>query len=334
MKKLLWLIPLIYTAVPCALFAQTDSGASASDLALPAMPHPLTPVPEIGHVWTTFPASQAPTSRPTPQVEGNGLIAPIQNTGMGVPSPQGEGSTLVVPIPEKGIGAPSPTPQADGSGFDNPGIDLPVPSNATPESTPTPTPVAKTSSHSNVELDVALGGQEGLDGGQGLGWGGSVACYGSVSPDLALGGSLGFYALNSQVVTDNTYTSVPPSSPSTSPGQDVLSQTNTRLQVLGSAKLTAYGSELGPYLLAGLGVAFVSNTGMDSETVSGNTVASHSLPDNTQTCAVGEAGVGLKIPIAQALNLLLEMKVDLLYDLNGGTTSTYLPFQAGLGFDL
>jgi hypothetical protein len=49
---------------------------------------------------------------------------------------------------------------------------------------------------------------------------------------------------------------------------------------------------------------------------------------------VGEAGVGLKISLAQALDLFVEGKVDLLYDLNGGTITTYLPFQAGLGFDL
>jgi hypothetical protein len=44
--------------------------------------------------------------------------------------------------------------------------------------------------------------------------------------------------------------------------------------------------------------------------------------------------VGLRIPLAQALNLFLEGKADLLLGLNGGTTATYLPFQAGLDFGL
>jgi hypothetical protein len=194
--------------------------------------------------------------------------------------------------------------------------------------------MGKTTPYPKVELDTTLGGLEGFNGEKGLGWGGSIACYDPVSPDLGLGGSLGFYVMNSQVVSDNTYTTVPPSAPSTSPGQEVLAQTNTRFQILGSAKVTMSGSNLRPYLLAGLGVAFISDTGNVSEIVSGNTVAYHTLADNNQTCAVGEAGVGLKIPLVQALDLALEGKVDLLYDPKGGTTTTYLPFQAGLGFGL
>jgi hypothetical protein len=140
--------------------------------------------------------------------------------------------------------------------------------------------------------------------------------------------------MNSQVLSDNTYTTVPPSNPSTSPGQEVLNQTSTRFQVLGSAKFTVNGSSLRPYLLAGLGLAFLSNSGTDSEIVSGDTLAYHTLPDSTQTCAVGEAGLGLKVPLAQALDLFLEGKIDLLLGLNGGTATYYFPFQAGLGFDL
>jgi hypothetical protein len=191
-----------------------------------------------------------------------------------------------------------------------------------------------TQSHPKLELDIALGGLASLDGGQGLGWSGSIACYDLVSPDLGLGGSLGFYATNSQVVSNNTYTSVPPSTPSTSPSQEVLNQTQSRFQIFGSAKLMVNGSSPQPYLLAGLGVAFLSDAGTDREIVSSNTLNYHTLPDSTQTCAVGETGLGLKINLAQSLDLFLEGKVDLLLGLNGGTATTYFPFQAGLGFDL
>jgi|GEM_PF-6360501 len=304
MKKLPWLIPLFFAIVPCVLFAQTDPSPSASELNLPSMPHPLTPVPEIGRTWASSPT---PSPSPIPQVEGNVLGASI---------------------PTKVMDVPSPPPQVESSGMGTP---IPTVTTTAVEGT---LPIGKTPPHSKVELDVALGGLASFDAGQGLGWGGSIAYYGSVLPDLGLGGSLGFYVLNSQVVSDNTYTTVPPSAPSTSPGQEVLAQTKNRFQLLGSAKFTVNGSNLRPYLLAGLGVAFISDTGMDSEVVSGNTVASHTLTDTTQTCAVGEAGVGLKISLAQALDLFVEGKVDLLYDLNGGTITTYLPFQAGLGFDL
>jgi hypothetical protein len=267
-------IPVIRMEVPAA---------SASELALPSMPHALTPVPEIGPTWSSSSPSLSP-------------------------NPQGEDYALGASTPEVAPAAPAAADVA--------------------------LPFEKAPPHPKVELDVALGGLEGLEGSQGLGWGGSIACYGPVSPGLGLGGSLGFYAMNSQVVSNNTYTTVPPSAHSTSPGQEVLAHTNARFQVLGSAKVTVTSSNLRPYLLAGLGVAFISDTGMDSETVSGNTVASYTLADQTQTCAVGEAGVGLKIPLAQALDLFLEGKVNLLYGLNGGTTTTYLPFQAGLGFGL
>jgi hypothetical protein len=280
---------------PVPVIRMEVPAAPASELALPSMPHPLTPVPEIGRPW----ASSSPT--PNPQVEGSG--------GMEEPVPSSQALITVSRVPE--VSPAAAPPAADAA-----------------------LPPGKANPHTMVELDVALGGLEGLNGSQGLGWGGSIACYAPVSPGLGLGGSLGFYAMNSQDVSGNTYTTVPPSAPSASPGQEVLAQASTRFQVMGSAKYSLGGSGLGPYLLAGLGVAFLSDTGMDSETVSGNTVASHTLPDTTQTCAVEEAGVGLRIPLAQALDLFLEGKADLLLGLNGGMTATYLPFQAGLDFGL
>ncbi len=281
---------------------------SPSILALPSMPHLLTPVPELGRA--SYPS-------PNSQVESNALVT---STAPIVPE------TDLPPLPEPGV-----TAQVSSSSS-------PITVSSVPEVSPTATPAAGNGTmpdpHSKRELDVAVGGLVSLNGGQGLGWGGSIAYYDPVSPGLGLGGSLGFYAMNSQILSDNTFTTVPPSTPSTSPGQEVLNQTYSRFQILGSAKFTVTGLGLRPYLLAGLGLAFLSDSGTDSEIVSGNTLAYHTLPDNTQTCVVGETGLGLKIPLAQALDLFLEGKVDLLLGLNGGTTTAYFPFQAGLGFIL
>jgi len=139
MKKLSWLILVVVAAVPCALYAQTEPTPSSSDLALPAMPHPITPVPEIGRIW-------APS--PPPQAEGFGLGAPIT---------------------EKGLEVPSPTPQVEVPVLSTPS---PSPVSSAPEVSPTVAPtfagvvlaMGKTTPRPKVELDTTLGGLEGFNG--------------------------------------------------------------------------------------------------------------------------------------------------------------------------
>lgn len=170
-----------------------------------------------------------------------------------------------------------------------------------------------TGTSKNLELDFGAGAGlasnvsfDGLSGDFGFGFGGKARGLFLISPDLGLGGTLGFYTFSKSYPGSTT------------------SITTSSLEITGSAKYKFDAGGIKPYLIGGLGISMLSAG-------SGSGSASETDP-------IIQVGGGAEIPGGNDMSFFAEVKYDMILGggQNGGPSATYsyIPVEVGVAFGL
>jgi len=227
-------------------------------------------------------------------------------------------------------------------------------------------PVAQRTSPSAIsnapkfELDVLAGGSfvvsapslsagssgvsTGVSGGYGIGLGGGIGGYYPIGPNFAIGGNVAYYTYSANYSSNYSFGSISEGTTET------VNQSN--IEILAAAKYHFEGKDMRPYLLGGLGVADVSNSGSVTTVVSGSSGlnSGSTFPSTSSISPMIQIGGGVEVPAGKDMNFFAEAKLGFIFA--GGTSQSVteygipvtqtspgytfieLPVNVGLDFNL
>ncbi len=168
------------------------------------------------------------------------------------------------------------------------------------------------SSANKFELAPFAGLGYSLETGYGIGFGGGLAGFFPVGGGLSFGGSAAYYTF---------------SGPSSSFAGATISESYSNIEVLAALKYRLGTGSMKPYLIGAAGLSLFSLT----ETGSVSGVGSASASASTTNPMI-QAGAGLEFEAGSGMNIFVEGKASVI--IGSGGTSTYLPVNVGLSFNL
>jgi hypothetical protein len=227
------------------------------------------------------------------------------------------------------------------------GLKAKVGNNGTTPSAASNTVGGSSSGSDPFELDV----EAGLAVGNSVGFGGGVGGFAPMDPNFSLGGLVGVYTFNSGASESENFG-----------GGNVTagaSANSTCVELMFAGKYRFDSPNIRPFLLGGVGAAYVStssSTGGSSS--SGSMGVSENLNTNSSTIdPMLSVGGGVEFPMGNRMDFFAQARLDLIISVggsstsvsgsssmggnisgnmstSGGGTTTYVPIEVGLRFDL
>jgi len=199
----------------------------------------------------------------------------------------------------------------------------------TPAQSTAASPAASSSSAGKFELDVNAG----VAFATGItGFGGGLGGYIPLGTDFSIGAMAGFYTFSEGASASNAYASAS------------ASASINFLEVMAAAKYRINANGFHPYLFGGVGIADVMTSA--SETVSGGGSSASASASDSAIDPMVCIGGGVEFPMGNNMNFFAQGKYSVVFvpgvtvDTGygtvtaGGGTSTYLPLEVGLDFNM